>query len=98
MMAGIYISQQIFAIDLLRALKSSLEQRTKHVLRLLQLYGDQAVMYWHFDDRSIQFHFNKQKSGQNRAFYGYWSSPVFLTDILKYMLYRQLILRRSTID
>ena len=89
MMASIHISQQIFAIDVLRALKSSLEKRTKHALRLLQLYGDQAIMYWHFGDRYIQFHFNKQKSGKNRAFYGYWSSPVFLTDILKYRLDRQ---------
>ena len=40
MMAGIHISQEIFAIDVLRALKSTLEQRRKHVLRLLQLYGD----------------------------------------------------------
>ena len=37
MMAGIHISQEIFAIDVLIALKSSLEQRRKHVLRLLQL-------------------------------------------------------------
>ena len=54
-MAGIHISQEIFAIDVLSALKSSLEQRRKHVLRLLQLYGEQAIIYWHFDDRSIQF-------------------------------------------
>ena len=47
MMAGIHISQEIFAIDVLSALKSSLEQRRKHVLRLLQLYGEQAIMYWH---------------------------------------------------
>ena len=45
MMAGIHISQEIFAIDVLRTLKSSLEQRRKHVLRLLQLYGDQAIMF-----------------------------------------------------
>ena len=44
MMAGIHASQEIFAIDVLRALKSSLEQRRKHVLRSLQLYGDQAVI------------------------------------------------------
>ena len=41
-MAGIHISQEIFAIDVLTALKSSLEQHRKHVLRSLQLYGDQA--------------------------------------------------------
>ena len=98
MMAGIHISQEIFVIDVLRALKSSLEQCRKHVLRSLQLYGDQAIMYCHFDDRSIQFNFNKWKSGRNRAFYGCWSSPVFLTDILKYRLDRQLNLKCSTID
>ena len=35
-------SQQMFSIDLLRALKSSLKHRRKHVLRPLQLYGNQA--------------------------------------------------------
>ena len=43
---SIHISQEIFAIDVLTALKSSLEQprspASKHVLRLLRLYGDQA--------------------------------------------------------
>ena len=97
MTAGIHISQEIFAIDVLTALKSSLEQHRKHVLRLLQLYGNQATVYWHSDDRSIQFNFNRQKSARNRAFYGYWSSPAFLTDILKYRLDRQLNLKRSTL-
>ena len=32
MIAGTYISQEIFAIDVLTALKSSLEQRRKHFL------------------------------------------------------------------
>ena len=36
------ISQEIFSIDVLRALKSSLKLCRKHVLRPLQLYGDQA--------------------------------------------------------
>ena len=44
MIAEIHISEEKFAIDVLTALKSSLEQRRKHVLRLmLQLYGDQAL-------------------------------------------------------
>ena len=55
-------------------------------------------MYWYSDDRSIQFNFSRQKSGQNRAFYGPWSSPVFLINILKYRLDRQSDLKRSTID
>ena len=45
MIAGIHISQKVFAIDVLIALKSSFfEQRRKpHVLRLLRLYGDQFL-------------------------------------------------------
>ena len=42
MIAGINISQERFAIDVLTALKSSLEHRRKHVLGLLRLYGDLA--------------------------------------------------------
>ena len=38
----IHISQEIFAIDMLTALKPSLEHDHKHGLRLLRLYGDQA--------------------------------------------------------
>ena len=38
MFAGINISEEIFAIDMVRALKSSLEHDRKHVLRLLRLY------------------------------------------------------------
>ena len=37
------LTKKIFAIDMLRALKSSLKHRRKHVLRSLQLYGDQAL-------------------------------------------------------
>ena len=47
-------------------------------------------VYWYSDDGSIQFNFNRQKSEQNRAFYGHRSSPVFLTNILKYRLDRLL--------
>ena len=47
-------------------------------------------MYWYSDDRSIQFSFDRQKSGLNKAFYGHRSSSVFLTNILKYGLDRQL--------
>ena len=43
-------------------------------------------MYWYYDDRSIQFNLNGQKSGLNKAFYGHRSSLVFL----KYRLDRQL--------
>ena len=37
------LSEEILAIDELTALKSSLKHRRKHFLRLLRLYGDQAV-------------------------------------------------------
>ena len=42
MIAGIYISQEMFANDVSTALKPSLEHDPKHVLRLLRLYEDQA--------------------------------------------------------
>ena len=42
MIVNIDLSQEIFAIDMSRALKSSLKRRRKNVLRHLQLYGDQA--------------------------------------------------------
>ena len=41
---NIDLSQEIFAIDMSRALKSSLKHRRKNVLRPLQLYGDQALL------------------------------------------------------
>ena len=37
-----------------------------------------------------QFNFSRQKSGLKKAFYGHRSSSVFLTNILKYRLDRQL--------
>ena len=50
MIAGIHISQEIFANNILTTLKPSLEHDFTHVLRLLRLYGDQAlekqIEYW----------------------------------------------------
>ena len=43
MVTSFDISQEIISIDMLTALKSSLKHRRKHVLRSLQLYGDQAL-------------------------------------------------------
>ena len=43
MIVNVDLSQETFAIDMSRALKSSLMHRRKHVLRPLQLYGDQAL-------------------------------------------------------
>ena len=42
MIVNIDLSQEIFAIGMLRALKSSLKHRRKHVLQPSQLLGDQA--------------------------------------------------------
>ena len=42
MVTSFDISQEIFSIDMLTALKSSLKHRRKHVLRSFRLYGDQA--------------------------------------------------------
>ena len=44
MIVSIALSQERFAIDMLRALNSSLKHRRKHVLRRLKLYGDQALV------------------------------------------------------
>ena len=45
MIAGIYISQEMFENGILTAFKPSLEHDRKHVLRLLSLHGDQALIY-----------------------------------------------------
>ena len=45
MIAGVYISQEIFVNGILTALKPSLEDDRKYVLRLLQLYRDQTLIY-----------------------------------------------------
>ena len=42
MITSIDVPQEIFAMDMLKALKSSLKHIRKHVLRPLQLYGDRA--------------------------------------------------------
>ena len=54
MIVNIDLSQEIFAVDMLRALKSSLKHRRIHVLRPLQLYGDQAL-----SNRTIMHQFSK---------------------------------------
>ena len=43
MIAGIHILQEIFANNIVTTLKPSLEHDRKYVLRLLRLYGDQAL-------------------------------------------------------
>ena len=43
MIAGVQISQGIFANNILTALKPSLEHDRKHVLQLFRLYDDQAL-------------------------------------------------------
>ena len=57
MITMIDVSQEIFAMDILTALKSSLKRQRKHVLRLLQLCGDQASCFTgsSLDTNSITF-------------------------------------------
>ena len=54
MITSIDPSQEILAIDVLKTLKSSLKHRRKHILQLLQLYGDQAL-----DSTVFNFKMNK---------------------------------------
>ena len=48
MITSFDILQDIFAIDMSRTLKSSLKHCRKHVLRSLQLYGNQALVFFIF--------------------------------------------------
>ena len=43
MITGIDLSREIFAVNVLKILKSSLKYLRKHALWFLQLYGDQAL-------------------------------------------------------
>ena len=43
MITSFDISQEIFSIDIMTALKFSLKHRRKHVLRSFRLYGDLAL-------------------------------------------------------
>ena len=45
MIAGVYISQEIFMNGILKALQPSSEHDHKLVMRLLLLYGDQVLIY-----------------------------------------------------
>ena len=68
MITGIYISQEIFAIDILTALNLSLEHDRKHVLRLLRQYGDQALWLLGFHN------FNNNNNGTlTQYLYRLWS-------------------------
>ena len=42
-MISINLSQEMLAISVFTALKSSFKYRRKHILRSLRLYGDQAL-------------------------------------------------------
>ena len=42
-----------FAINMLRALKSYLKHRRKHVLRPLELYGDQVLLVENINSTSL---------------------------------------------
>ena len=53
MIKGVHISQEMFANDILTALKPSLEHGRKHVLRMLRLYGDQAYAWFPLDRNAV---------------------------------------------
>ena len=61
MMISIDLSQEILAIDVFTALEFSLEQRCKDILRSVQLYGDQALMF-SAKNRKITFSSFKEPS------------------------------------
>ena len=46
MIASSDLQQEILAIDMLTAIKSSLNHSRKHVIRLLRLYENQAYSYF----------------------------------------------------
>ena len=46
MITSIDVSKEMFSMDMLKALKSSLKHHRKHALRPLQQYGDQALRLW----------------------------------------------------
>ena len=55
MVTSFDISQEIFSIDMLTALKSSLKHRRKHALRSLQLYGDKALIYLNCKSKTLVY-------------------------------------------
>ena len=60
MVTSFDISQEIISIYMLTALKSSLKHRRKHVLRSLQLYGDQALQSVVYKIHSLSADLNKK--------------------------------------
>ena len=66
MIAGLHISQEIFAIDMLIALKSAFE----HILQLLRRYGDQALDYRKDRDKGTVIQFS------TTAMYSWWKESV----------------------
>ena len=55
MIAGIHISLGRLEADVLKALKFSLENRLKHALRLLQLYGERLNKSHPFETKMTEF-------------------------------------------
>ena len=64
MITSIDVSQEIFAMDIMKVLKSSLKHHRKQVLRLLQLYGDQALSML----QSIVYKIHSLSTDLNRKF------------------------------
>ena len=56
MVTSFDISQEIFSIDVLRALKTSLKHRRKQVLRSFRLYGYEALIIFLFIANNKMIH------------------------------------------
>ena len=61
---SIHISQEIFAINVLRALKSFLEQPRKHILRLSPLYGATVDMETRLNLTNVKNSFSRSHNKQ----------------------------------
>ena len=64
MVTSFDISQEIFSIDMLAALKSSLKHRRKHVLRSFRLYGDQALKLFIYRSQTFLVTYKNMRSSQ----------------------------------
>ena len=72
----------MFANGILTALKPSLEHGRKHVLRLLRLYGDQALIYSNCKLRTLVY------SHRHTAFFSEKNTPLCVASPLVLIITR----------
>ena len=75
MVTSFDISQEIFSIDMLIALKSSLKHRRNHVLRSLQLYGDQALTYLNCERKTLVYSLRYAAIFSEKQYTVMWQVP-----------------------